>query len=741
MLSFASAAAWGNISLGDDAEVTLNSPEGGAFGFGDIIFNISIDSVNVTPMNLTLFTNETGIWEARNTTTDVFGEENFTDNSVRIQDDDFNYNVTAIKSGFVTFIGGTRDAETPPAAGSIQLRVTITQGGDIIAQKSAAAPTDSLGNVTFTSSDYTSIISPGLFNIRVENIGGTDSMSKGSSASFSGELFSISSQQVNTLGGFGGGTKSITYEGLHDNLIQRRLNNSILWNAEACGSDGECGFATQNRTYLAKYLERNRTHNNESFQTEEKSFNVNIEGATLVTLFYNGTEYTTTKSGTNFNRTLQIPIGSIGNNSIYWRVDGVIDTLISYQNVSETVFTLCNATYNTLFLNVSFKDESDSSALNASIPTSTFVYYLGDGTVSKTYNFINTSDNYAYEFCATPNRTLKVDSFFQYKQGTAYPQRVADPGAIEYTNVTTNTTLFLLGVADGLFVTFQTINSAQQIISGVLMTAIRSIAGEDQTVGVGTTGDSGSVTLWLNPDFIHDFLFTKSGFTDQSLSFAPTQTSYTITMGEGAGTVNSTIKGIDYSVTPINDFLENDTTYSFGFILTSNFWDVSEYGFNLRLSNGTIITGDTSTVSGTQLTTSYDVNNQTLIFLDAFWLINGEYTNITRTWSVQNTEYLGWSIKTFFADLTIYLDSGLFGLDNFGRLLIAFIIIFISVGIMGQKFGITSSLGITSLLFGVVLFFDVVTGILPDIRGVANLPTFIAGLVLTLAILNEVQSR
>ena len=44
-------------------------------------------------------------------------------------------------------------------------------------------------------------------------------------------------------------------------------------------------------------------------------------------------------------------------------------------------------------------------------------------------------------------------------------------------------------------------------------------------------------------------------------------------------------------------------------------------------------------------------------------------------------------------------------------------------------------------MFGIVLFFDVVTGILPDIREVANLPTFIAGLILILAIMNEVQSR
>ncbi len=513
------------------------------------------------------------------------------------------------------------------------------------------------------------------------------------------------------------------------------------WSAEACDISGSCVLSSTRNFTINFFKVNNITFNSTSFETAEEVFVINVSGATSAVLTYNGTEYATTKSGDIFTSTLQMVAGELGNHSFFWTFDGTGTSQTSYQNISETVFVLCNATYPTLFLNISFKDEADSSVINASIPTSTFVYYLGSGTSNKTLTFINNTDNFNYEFCATPNRTLKIDSFLQYKQGTAYPQRVADPSVIEYTNTTTNTTLYLLGVSDGLFVTFQVVNSAEQTISGVLITAIRSISAEDQVVGVGTTASSGSVTLWLNPDFIHDFLFNKSGLPNFLTSFAPTQSSYTIIMGTGNVVQNSTIRGIDYSILPINNFLENDTSYTFGFNLTSSFWDVSQYGFDLRLSNGTIITGGTSAVSGTPLTTSYDVNNQSIIYLDAFWLIGGNYTNITRTWIIQNTAYSGWSIKTFFVDLNIYLDSGLFGLDNFGRYLIAFIIIFISVGIMGQKFGISSPLGTISLMFGIILFFDVVTGILPDIRGISNLPTFLAGLILALAILNEVQSR
>ena len=493
------------------------------------------------------------------------------------------------------------------------------------------------------------------------------------------------------------------------------------------------------------YLENNRTHNNKSYETASESFNINVEGPTSAVLFYNGTEYSTTKSGDNFNVTIDIPAGNIGNNSVHWRFDDSTNSFTSYQNVSETVFTICNSSYTTRFLNISFKDESDFDIINASISTSTFEYYLGDGTVTKTFNFINTTENFNYEFCATPNRTLNVDSFLQYKQGTDYPQRVADPPIIEYTNVTTNTILYLLSTIDGIFVTFQVINPANQVLSGVEVTATREIQSEDVAVGIGATGASGTVTFWLTPDFEHTFLFEKTGISSVEESFPPTQSSYTITMGGESEVENSTIRGIDYSITPINTFLENDTTYSFGFILTSSFWDVDNYGFDLRLADGTIITGDTTGTEGTQLTKSYNVNNQTLIYMDIFWLINGEYTNVTRYWTIQNTEYTGYSIAFFFTRLGLYMDSGLFGIDDFGRYLIAFVILFLSVGLMGHKFGISSPLGVLTLTFAIVFFLDVVTGIIPTIggatNGIENLPTYLAGLMLTLAALNEVRLR
>ena len=127
--------------------------------------------------------------------------------------------------------------------------------------------------------------------------------------------------------------------------------------------------------------------------------------------------------------------------------------------------------------------------------------------------------------------------------------------------------------------------------------------------------------------------------------------------------------------------------------------------------------------------------------MDYYWIIDGDYINSTTSWLVYDNSTSRWGLNVFLEDLELYLDSGMFGIDTFGRLLIAFIIMFLFVGIMSYKFGFVSPMAITTLIFGVVFLLDVVTPILPDIRGVSNLPTFLAGLILVLAIINEVRQR
>jgi len=46
---------------------------------------------------------------------------------------------------------------------------------------------------------------------------------------------------------------------------------------------------------------------------------------------------------------------------------------------------------------------------------------------------------------------------------------------------------------------------------------------------------------------------------------------------------------------------------------------------------------------------------------------------------------------------------------------------------------------VTSMIFAIIFFFDVVVGLIPEIRGINYILTYLAGLTLMLAIFNEVS--
>ncbi len=498
-------------------------------------------------------------------------------------------------------------------------------------------------------------------------------------------------------------------------------------------------FGNSNTTFINwsyTYLENNRTLNNESFETESESFNINVIGPTTVTLVYNDTEYTTTKSGDNFNRTIQIPVGQLGNNLIHWRFDDTQDSFDSFQNISETVFILCNPTYTTNFLNISFKDEESLTVINASIPTSTFEYWLGDGTVTKTLTFINNTNNFNYEFCATPNRIFNFNSLIQYKQGTAYPQRVFSQDSGSLTNTTTDLILYLLGVSDGLFVTFQVLNVAEQPISGVDISATRVLEGSDTPVAQGTTDAAGSVTFWLNPDFQHTLTFSKTGLDTETLTIFPTQTAYTISMGGGTVTEPDQTRGVSLTVRPQIAFLFNDTTYNFNYTISSEFWNLEQFGYTLIYSNGSAIDTQLSTAtSGGTLSTIANTFNLSWIRMDYHYLINTTFTNASRVWYIQNTEGTEYSISNFFERLTFYIDAGMFGFDDFGKALISFLILVLVAGGLSFRYGINSEVAIMGIIFGVVLVLDVGLGLIPNPQlatqaGIENIVTVITGILL-----------
>jgi len=86
----------------------------------------------------------------------------------------------------------------------------------------------------------------------------------------------------------------------------------------------------------------------------------------------------------------------------------------------------------------------------------------------------------------------------------------------------------------------------------------------------------------------------------------------------------------------------------------------------------------------------------------------------------------------------------MFGIDDFGRYLLIFLLLFLTAGILGYKYGLNNPMFVTGLIFFVVFFFDVALGIIPAIKvlnrsTVPYILTFLSGLIFAINVIKEVN--
>jgi len=499
-----------------------------------------------------------------------------------------------------------------------------------------------------------------------------------------------------------------------------------------------------------KVFENSRTFNSSTFETKTETYLINVtanSSLTAVKLFWNSTNYSLTNQGSgiwSFTRDMPIGIGTFPFNFQFVYDNELIISDNSTQEVNLTLFTPINSTYPTPFLNITFKDENTLTPINASVPTSTFTYYLGTGSVNKTLVYSNTTNNFNYTFAGTTGSLpLKVDAIsFQYKQGTDYPQRIWEPTLRTYNSTMTTQVLYLLKSTDGIYVTYQVVNSAGQPISNVDVEATRIIEGETVVVGIGQTDNAGLVTFWMNPDFVHTVTFQKSGYQTFTLNHFPTQSSYTIILSSGVTTVDDFNFGVNYFVSPkVGTDLEANTNVNFNFTINSTYWNLTSFQFTLYNQDNVIIGGNSSSGNYGTIINIINVSNNTKIRMVASWIINGTETKVSYSWNVFNSSVNQWSLKAFFEDLSLYSNQGMFGLNKNNLALIVFLIIFITTGIISYKFGLTSPAVISSVIFILVFLFDYILGMIPSpIGAIENLPTVIMAIIMISLIIKEVTS-
>jgi len=487
-----------------------------------------------------------------------------------------------------------------------------------------------------------------------------------------------------------------------------------------------------------------KTYNSSSFETESETFWINITTngitPTSAKLIYNGTSYSADITNTvgnyyNVSRTIDIPTG-IGNKTFFFNftVSGTeISSSVQTQLINLTNFTYC--TTGTPFINITFKNETILEEDITAAISSTWNYWLGSGTVSKTLSFSDVSENPNYEFCLIGiNKTLGTNVSLLYSNSISQQRNFA--GSFTLTNVTTNQTLYLLPTAEGLYITFQVINIAEQPIPNVFSNVTKA----GVLVGSGTTDDAGTISYFLDPDSSYVFTFFKSGYDIYVTTLTPTQTTFTITLGaEEVVEEDDYTRGITYSISPGAVSLVNDTNTYFNFTLTSTYWDVEEFGFNLTNQDGDLLDSVSASTNGGTVFILQNTTNDTTITMTFFWTIEGNISSGSTFWAVVDSSGAGFGLTTFFTHLTAYLNTEMFGLNTNSMIILIYIIIFITTGVMSFKYGITSPTAISLMIFGLVFLFEVHLGWIPSISNFPILTILFAIVSIALILKGELR--
>jgi len=229
------------------------------------------------------------------------------------------------------------------------------------------------------------------------------------------------------------------------------------------------------------------------------------------------------------------------------------------------------------------------------------------------------------------------------------------------------------------------------------------------------------------------------------MSLFPTQSSYTITMGGGEiSEIDDFTRGVSISLRPTSQSLFNETTYSFNYTLSSNFWDVNDFGFTLSYGNGTVIGTQSASTNGGTLNINANTYNSQRIVMDYYYIISSNYTNGSTYWLVSvSNDYSIYAAFTYFNTL---VDGNIFGVQSddegyFAKALISVVFLILVSGGISMRYGLNSEAAVTGIIFGVVLLLNTLNMIpTPASMSFVDLgdaSVFIVGLLTFVAIIKE----
>ncbi len=399
---------------------------------------------------------------------------------------------------------------------------------------------------------------------------------------------------------------------------------------------------------------------------------------------------------------------------------------------TQTYMQFCNGTYNNPFINFTFKDEFSSAIINGTLTPLSGDYYDTSGGSVQSLSFTNTTENPSYAFCGYPVlKNLRFDGSVKYS-AAGYPSRTIYLNQT-LTNTTTNRQLLLLASEDGIYVTFQVVNSGNVVVTNAKV----NVTNAEGNVGILYTDSAGSATFWLDPIKSHSIIVSHPSYTTTTQTITPSQSTYTITLGTTSTTVNSSSQGINVIIQPFSEYLAPNTVYHINVTYSTSTNSFVSYAFNLTNQDKKQLnyTSGNNPVGGILDVTINTGNNTHIVLVGYYETSLGNITFVRGGWNVWNNTDLNWSISYLITDVKTYTSSGLFGLKTgFSMNLIIFFIIFLSVGVISYKYGVTSPVAIAWMITGIVFIFDIAFGLIANpVTAVKNF-AFIFTLIIAIAI-------
>jgi len=245
-------------------------------------------------------------------------------------------------------------------------------------------------------------------------------------------------------------------------------------------------------------------------------------------------------------------------------------------NVSKFLskMSFANCTSGNIALNLTFKNEETNADMNATLPSVDLDFDTLD-----TYNYIfsePTINRTEFMFCLNPeNVTIATEGSISYKLGTEFPLRTFYFDDNLNGNTSYNQLLYLLSQdSGGIYSTIQVQSLAGAPISGVLIEVSRIPIGGSTyvTVAQGTTDGAGTVQFFLNPDYEHRYVVSKTGYATSTFYLYPTQDTYTIqlALSTQATVYHSNTEGMLWSISPPSGLINAGTNYNFEFNITAS---------------------------------------------------------------------------------------------------------------------------------------------------------------------------